>query len=556
MNIRLNDKNGATLNTAEKYCPEDIILTLNLQSKSVTENGSVVADDGYCGLSSVEVNVAQTPTQTKTVDLAMADGDQTIPPDSGKTLSSVTVIKPSTMLPANIKKGVNIGGVVGTLEGGIDIADTTATAADVRVGKDFYAADGTKTQGTIADYDGSFTGAGSRSNLNVHYGDTAPTDTSKLWIKSTEPESIEFIQDPEQQVQGLTTLSATLPTAAGDIAAAAVGTKIYLFGGYGDGVFLNTIQEFDIETKTLTTLDVTLPNKVSQIAAAAVGTKIYLFGGYLYWSSGAVLNTIQVFDTETKTLTTLDVTLPYKTYAMGVAAVGTKIYLFGGYAYDSNNDSLQLSDIREFNTINNTIRTLATSVPSSSEIAAAAVGTKIYLFGGNGYSSGVIREFDTETTVLTTLDVTLPQKSSKMGIAAIGTKIYLFGGYIYSSPYNQNTIQVFDTETKTLTTLDVTLPASTSTLSAVATVGTKIYLFGGISNYIQEFVAAFGLTSGNILGQQDYNKNIFTLVPSPTKVTIGLKNVYKGNSSNIAEFVDAYLYNGTNWVNVNTGETA
>ena len=60
----------------------------------------------------------------------------------------------------------------------------------------------------------------------------------------------------------------------------------------------------------------------------------------------------------------------------------------------------------------------------------------------------------------------------------------------------------------------------------------------------------------NILGQQDYNKNIFTLVQSPTKVTIGLKNVYKGNSSNVAEFVDAYLFDGTNWVNVNTGETA
>lgn len=54
--------------------------------------------------------------QTKTVDLAMADGNQTITPDSGKTLSGVTVTKPATMLPANIKKDINIGGVVGTLE--------------------------------------------------------------------------------------------------------------------------------------------------------------------------------------------------------------------------------------------------------------------------------------------------------------------------------------------------------------------------------------------------------------------------------------------------------
>lgn len=38
--------------------------------------------------------------------------------------------------------------------GGTDISDTTATAADVRVGKYFYTADGTKTQGTIATYNG------------------------------------------------------------------------------------------------------------------------------------------------------------------------------------------------------------------------------------------------------------------------------------------------------------------------------------------------------------------------------------------------------------------
>lgn len=54
------------------------------------------------------------PEQAKTVDLNMAAGNQTISPDSGKTLSSVTVNKPATMIPANIKTGVNIGGVVGT----------------------------------------------------------------------------------------------------------------------------------------------------------------------------------------------------------------------------------------------------------------------------------------------------------------------------------------------------------------------------------------------------------------------------------------------------------
>lgn len=56
--------------------------------------------------------------QARTVDLNMPSGNQTITPDNGKVLSKVTVTKPTTMIPENIKKDVNIGGVVGTLESG------------------------------------------------------------------------------------------------------------------------------------------------------------------------------------------------------------------------------------------------------------------------------------------------------------------------------------------------------------------------------------------------------------------------------------------------------
>lgn len=56
------------------------------------------------------------PEQTKTVALSMASGNQTVSPDSGKVLSKVTITKPDTLIPENIKKDITIGGVVGTLE--------------------------------------------------------------------------------------------------------------------------------------------------------------------------------------------------------------------------------------------------------------------------------------------------------------------------------------------------------------------------------------------------------------------------------------------------------
>lgn len=135
--INIKNSGGVILDTYHRYCDGNIQVKPVLQSKSVTENGSVVADEGYCGLSSVVIDV---PT-------------------------------------------------------GIDISDTTAVAADVRQNRDFYLANGVKTAGTISDYDGSITGNADQVGLNIHYGDTAPEDTSKLWVNTQTAKSVEISPD-------------------------------------------------------------------------------------------------------------------------------------------------------------------------------------------------------------------------------------------------------------------------------------------------------------------------------------------------------------------------
>lgn len=55
-------------------------------------------------------------TEEATVELSMADGDQVIEPSAdGKVLSKVTITKPETLVPENIAEGIDIAGIIGTL---------------------------------------------------------------------------------------------------------------------------------------------------------------------------------------------------------------------------------------------------------------------------------------------------------------------------------------------------------------------------------------------------------------------------------------------------------
>ena len=78
----------------------------------ITENGVV----DVSGKATANVNVPSKEEETKTVDLNIASGNQTITPTSGKVLSQVVVKKPATLVAGNVKKGVDIGGITGTLE--------------------------------------------------------------------------------------------------------------------------------------------------------------------------------------------------------------------------------------------------------------------------------------------------------------------------------------------------------------------------------------------------------------------------------------------------------
>lgn len=121
-------------------------------------------------------------SETRSVSLNMADGDQVITPHPGKVLSQVTVRKPAALKPHFIKNNITIGGVVGTYQGEkLPELDDQASSGDVLAGKDYVYRLGdylsVKMGGTLETYDGIV-------NLSMADGDQVVTAASGKLLSS------------------------------------------------------------------------------------------------------------------------------------------------------------------------------------------------------------------------------------------------------------------------------------------------------------------------------------------------------------------------------------
>ena len=301
------------------------------------------------------------------------------------------------------------------------------------------------------------------------------------------------------------TLSTIATSTSASGACALVGNYIYIFPPN------NPIHKFNITTETIEEITVSFPN-IYRSKCAKFGNNIYIFGGYL---GSTYYKTIYKFDTTTETLTTLSATLQYGSSNSCYARSGKYIYIFGG---ESNaNYKTQGKIIQKFDISTEAITTLSATIPASSGLSEACcseVNGKIYIFGGYSYASyeNIIYKFDPTTETLTTLNIRLPTRLSQACCSEVNGKIYIFGGKSASSTYS-----------------------------------TAIYMFTP---------SGMTLDNNNVLIYSHGNNNYsFELISN--QATIPVKGVYIGDSNNVAQFAEAYLYDegDSNWVNVNTEET-
>ena len=407
-------------------------------------------------------------------------------------------------------------------------------------------------------------GGGGGADLNIAYGDTPPEDTTKLWVKTAEPNGVIVSKDigTAEGSGGFTTLTAQMPYHTSETSAVAIGRKVYLFGyKFGSASYYGTILCFDTESETLTALSATIPENRCPAATALVGNKVYLFGAV---NGSNRRPTIYCFDTESETLTTLSATMPDSYGRTASCLFGNRVYFVGG------NTNGPKDTIFYFDVETETITTLSTTLPiRAMSTAYVTIGSKMYLFGGYGYVDGnyvlldTIFCFDAENETVTTLPSVLPKAMNYIYAAAIGTKIYLFGGTnrvgngLSSNDTTYDTILCFDTVDETITTLSITLPERRGGFGS-ATVANKVYLFGGIGVRNGGTTTIFRFSEESLALSKDTlqiipndKMNVFHLINIDTiRVEIGVQTVYKGNANNEGELIEAALYKDGAWTTI------
>lgn len=441
----------------------------------------------------------------------------------------------------------------------IDLTQDTATEEDVAKGKTFHKADGSMGVGTARGVE-----------LNIAYGDTAPEDTSKLWVKTSEPSGVIVSDNMEyRETSGYSLEETDVSTADIKLALTShwvVGDKIYFFGGLSgsknySSSYKNTIIRYDTLTETFTTLSTTLPKAMAQIGVIGYGTKIYLVGGRTGNGASSGEKTILRFDTTDLTLTTTSATLNNTPGAsiFHTFAIGTKAYVFS-----CSNTANAMTIVESFDAETEEVSQVTLlGLPTNAGVCCDGQ-RYIYFVGGtfNNIRRNAIKRIDTTDWTMADLKPKLITTVWVTSCVFTNNTICVFGGWKNTSTggvTGNNSVQMIDIAEES--TIEAEITFGFNGASFVELEGNVYIFFGGETTDFNNFSTAVYtfkpsgkecvLANGIMCIIPHSTENKTPLINTDTvKVEIGVDKVYKGNADGIGEDVEAALFKDGAWTTI------
>lgn len=443
--------------------------------------------------------------ETETLTVTPTKYTQVKTPSGNKVFSEV-IVNPIPASYAEVEGTLNI-----TANGTYDVSDKASAVVKIQGGED----------------------------LNIAYGEVPPTDTEKVWIKSSEPAKLTVDYDltfePMSYDEFLVIEGKKYNNTNSSIA---VGNIIYIFGDKDSPK--SGITKIDTTSKAYEILNMPLFDGIVEASLTVSGSLIYI------WSTDCKL---YAFDTLTDTLGFV---------ASIDAASQAKIIIRNGYLYfiggQSATANKPVNSFKRYNLSTGELTSLANLYEPLKRMVVVQYSNYIYLFGGidsSGYEDGIFRySFFTETW---------SKMSEKLPVANSDMCHYMAGDAVYMLLGQNSNARIWRYDLKNNAIKVCVLQSRYNYCTAFAQVGSAFYAIGsytdtnGFIDKVYKLSFSCELEKDTIFFVQNYTGRKVKLVSGQNNVYMYIKNVFKGDDSGQAEYCDVYVYIGTNWVNVNTG---
>ncbi|MBC3957676.1 Kelch repeat-containing protein [Pseudomonas triticifolii] len=282
-----------------------------------------------------------------------------------------------------------------------------------------------------------------------------------------------------EQLKGIYTQLNGGATLRFEHSAVPINNKMYVYGGYhtqgASAYYLTDLWVYDVAGNAWAQLTSGFGGRYAH-CAAALGGKMYVFGGH-GWGNGTGSNyllDLSVYDPATDTWKAL-ATGPAPRRSATMVAIGSKLYVYGGY------NTAYLADLWEYDTATNKWKQLTASPNLRSDHTAVVINDCMYVFGGTrgaGYFNDV-SFYNPATNTWTQLGIGSTQRTEHVAVA-IGTKMYVFGGMQASSSNDTrflNDLWVYDVPANTWTQLEA--GATRRQHATAVAMSEEMYLFSG-----------------------------------------------------------------------------
>ncbi|MCF4980754.1 hypothetical protein GIW56_22875 [Pseudomonas gessardii] len=247
---------------------------------------------------------------------------------------------------------------------------------------------------------------------------------------------------------------------------------VYIFGGSNSSGYLSDLWQYNPANSSWLQL-ASAPAAVAYGAMTVLGGKLYVFGGS--YDGNNTTNNVFCYDIALNKWTALAITgtLPGKRYSACLAAIGSKLYMFGG---QSLSPSAVYADLWSLDLVTLKWSSLAGDSVARAGATCGVIGGELYVArGSGGGTSNRLSKYNPSTNTWTALPSFPFTNSSAQAGAVVGNQLYTWGGYSAGSYIRD--LSVYDPSEGKWTAL----PAGGYGRSNTAACGLndKLYMFGG-----------------------------------------------------------------------------